>query len=59
MSDIYLTSLIKEVSCAAKKKQKTTSTAHGDAGLICADKLQATKVVITGVYTPINSHDKQ
>lgn len=35
------------------------SSAHGKAGLICVDKLQATKVVITAVYTPISNRDKQ
>lgn len=40
-------------------REKKPFSAHGKAGLICVDKLQATKVVITGVYTPISNSDKQ
>lgn len=39
--------------------RKKPSSARSEAVLICVDKLQATKVVITGVYTPISNRDKQ
>lgn len=40
------------------KKRKKENFFWVKAGLICVDKLQATKVVITEVYTPISDRDK-
>lgn len=65
---MYLTSLIREAGVAeilkikrkwGEERKNRSSSGYGEAGLICVDKLEATKVVITGVYTPISNLDKQ
>lgn len=51
--------LCRDSKIKRKRGEKKPSSAYGKAGLICVDKLEATKVVITGVYTPISNRDKQ